>query len=144
MSLPPVAQLLPHDAPMILVDELLSFEGPLAVVEARIREGQPWVHEGRVPATFCIEYMAQAVGCYAGMNARTRGTAIKIGFLLGTRELTLDADYLYVGDRLRISAKHVFGDEKLGSFECEIRRGDERIAAATLNVFKGDLAEVLS
>lgn len=144
MSFPPVVDLLPHDLPMILVDEVLSFEGPLAVVEATIREGQPWVREGRVPATFCIEYMAQAVGCYAGLNARSRGNEVKIGFLLGTRELTLEADYLYVGDRLTVSAKHVFGDEKLGSFECEIRRGDERMATATLNVFRGDLGEVLS
>jgi predicted hotdog family 3-hydroxylacyl-ACP dehydratase len=129
---------------MILVDELLSFEGPWAVVEARIRDGQAWVRDGRVPATFCIEYMAQTVGCYAGMTARSRGQDVRIGFLLGTRELTLEADYLYVGDRLTISAKHVFGDEKLGSFECEIRRDDERIATATLNVFRGELSEVLT
>lgn len=129
---------------MILLDALVSFEGTTAVAEARIREGQPWVHEGRVPATFCIEYMAQAVGCYAGMTARERGQPVRIGFLLGTRELTLDAECLYVGDRLTISARHVFGDEKLGSFECEIQRGDERIASATLNVFRGDLSEVLA
>jgi predicted hotdog family 3-hydroxylacyl-ACP dehydratase len=129
---------------MILVDELVSFDGSTAIVEARIREGQPWVQGGRVPATFCIEYMAQAVGCFAGMTARSRSQDVRIGFLLGTRELTLAAESLYVGDRLTISAKHVFGDEKLGSFECEIRRGDERVATATLNVFRGELDEVLA
>lgn len=144
MSLPPVRDLLPHDPPMILVDELISFEPTGVLVRARIREGQPWAREGRVSPTFCIEYMAQAVGCYAGMTARARGQDVRIGFLLGTRELTLEADSLYVGDLLTISAKHVFGDEKLGSFECEIHRGDERVATATLNVFRGDLDEVVS
>ena len=59
MSFPPVSELLPHDAPMILVDELVEFDGTTAVVLARVRQGQPWVQDGRVPATFCIEYMAQ-------------------------------------------------------------------------------------
>lgn len=143
MSFPQVSELLPQDPPMIVIDELVSYNEATVDVVAQIRAGQPWVQAGRVPATFCIEYMAQTIGCLAGMKAREEGRKLKIGFLLGTRELTLNVDYLYVGDQLRIHAKHVFGDEKLGSFSCELRRGDELVATATLNVFAGNLDEVL-
>lgn len=141
MSFPPVADLLPQDPPMIVVDELVAFDGTRAIVRATVREGQAWVVDGRVRTTFCIEYMAQAVGCNAGMRARALGRKIRVGFLLGSRELTLATDWLYVGDEIVISARHVFGDEKLGSFECELRRGDELVAAGTLNVFAGELSE---
>lgn len=141
MSFPSVGELLPQDPPMIVIDELVEYDGTTAVAHARVREGQAWVQEGKVATTFCVEYMAQTVGCNAGMQAQKLGRKIKVGFLLGTRELTLSTDFLYVGDLLTIRAKHVFGNEKLGSFECELCRGDELIATATLNVFAGELEE---
>ena len=60
--------------------------------------------------------MAQTVGAYAGCARAGPGSPSSIGYLLGTRELSLGVDAFDVGDELVIEARHVWGDEQLGSF----------------------------
>jgi predicted hotdog family 3-hydroxylacyl-ACP dehydratase len=134
---PPVAELLPHSPPMILVDELVLVEGPRTVCRVTLRPDSPFAEGGRVPAAAAIEYMAQTVGVYAGLRARGHGEPPRIGYLLGTRDMTLELDSFAVGDELLVEAVHVWGDEALGSFDCAVRRGGETVAVATLNVYQG-------
>ncbi len=137
MTLPPVAELLPHAPPMILIDEVVeAAEGRIAA-RVTLRPASPFVEDGRVPAIVAIEYMAQTIGAYAGLRARAAGGAPKIGFLLGTRELALEVDAFAVGDELRIEALHVWGDEQIGSFRCEVLRAGRTLASALVNVYEG-------
>lgn len=137
MTLPPVAELLPHAAPMILIDEVVeAAEGRIAA-RLTLRPTSPFVEDDRVPALVAIEYMAQTIGAYAGLRARAAGGAPKIGFLLGTRELTLEVDAFAVGDELRIEARHVWGDDQIGSFQCEVLRAGRTLASALVNVYEG-------
>ncbi len=138
MTFPSPAELLPQEPPMVLIDEVSTWRAATVVCRSRVRSGQPYVVSGRASALVCIEYMAQAAGCNAGLAARERGDRIAVGLLLGTRELELATAKLSVGDELEIEARHVFGDEKLGSFECKVTRDGEVIARAILNVFAAD------
>ncbi len=138
MSLPPVAELLPHAPPMVLIDELVEAAEGRVAARVTLRPDSPFVEDGRVPAIVAIEYMAQTIGAYAGLRARAAGGPPRIGFLLGTRELSLDVDAFAVGDELTIEARHVFGDEQLGSFQCELRRAGQTLASALVNVYEGD------
>jgi predicted hotdog family 3-hydroxylacyl-ACP dehydratase len=138
MTFPPIAELLPHAAPMILVDEVVeAAEGRIAA-RVTLRPTSPFAEDDRVPAIVAIEYMAQTIGAYAGLRARAAGGAPKIGFLLGTRELTLEVDAFDVGDELRVEARHVWGDERIGSFQCEVLRAGRTLASALVNVYEGD------
>ncbi len=138
MSLPPVAELLPHGPPMILIDEVVeAAEGRIAA-RVTLRPGSMFVEGDRVPAIVAIEYMAQTIGAYAGLRARATGHPPRIGFLLGTRELTLEVDAFAVGDELRIEARHVWGDERIGSFQCEVLRAGRTLASALVNVYEGN------
>lgn len=123
---------------MVLIDAVESWRASTVVCRAKVRSGQPYVVSGRASALVCLEYMAQAAGCNAGLAARERGDRIAVGLLLGTRELELGATKLSVGDDLRVEARHVFGDQRLGSFECEVSREGQVIARAVLNVFAAD------
>ena len=136
MSLPSLAEILPHAPPMILLDELLEFRPGRARCAVRLGPGSPLVEGGRVRALVCIEYMAQAVAAYAGMVSRAAGRPPRIGFLLGTRELRLSTPFLCEGDSLIVDVEHVFGDDQIGSFRCRVLRGEETVAEATLSVYQ--------
>jgi predicted hotdog family 3-hydroxylacyl-ACP dehydratase len=130
---PPVAELVPHDAPMILVDELVEWSPTRARVRARVRRGGPFVTQGRLPATILLEYMAQAIAVADGMGARITGRT-DIGLLLGIRELDLAVAEVEVGDELDIHVEQRFADTKLASYDCEVRREGRRLAGGTVNV----------
>ena len=138
MTLPPVTELLPHGGAMVLIDEVLEASEGGIVARVTLRPTSLFVHGDQVPAIVAIEYMAQTIGAYAGLRARAAGGPPRIGFLLGTRELTLDVDAFAVGDELTIEASHVFGDDQVGSFQCEVRRAGRTLASALVNVYEGD------
>jgi predicted hotdog family 3-hydroxylacyl-ACP dehydratase len=123
---------------MVLIDEVLEAAEDRVVARVTLRATSPFVEDGRVPAIVAIEYMAQTIGAFAGLRARAAGGSPRIGFLLGTREMALEVDAFAVGDELTIEARHVFGDERLGSFRCEVRCGGSTLASAQLNVYEGD------
>src|SRR5438552_53932 len=138
-TFPPLAELLPHSPPMILLDTVVDRDERSIACAVRVRPDMPFARDGHVPALLAIEYMAQAVAAYAGLLARDEGRPIRIGYLLGTRELTLDVERFDVGDELIVRARHVWGDATLGTFDCDIDRAGTRSAAATLNVYAGKL-----
>jgi predicted hotdog family 3-hydroxylacyl-ACP dehydratase len=123
---------------MVLLDEVVEADGPRVLCRVTIRPDAPFAEAGRVPGVIALEYMAQAIGVYAGLRARGRGRPPRIGYLLGTRELTLEVDAFDAGDVLLVEASHVWGDEQLGSFDCAVRRAGATVAAATINVYQGE------
>ena len=140
-SFPPVAEVVPHKPPMLLLDQVLSYETDRVTCEVRIGPETPFLEDGLVPAVVGIEYMAQAVAAYAGLTAREQGKGAKIGFLLGCRELTLRTDGFAPGERLVVEARRTWGDADIGSFACKIDRGGEVVAQGVLKVYQGPLPE---
>jgi predicted hotdog family 3-hydroxylacyl-ACP dehydratase len=119
----------------VLLDEVVEADDVRVVCRVVIREGAPFVEGGTVPAVIVLEYMAQAIGVQAGLRARDAGEAPRVGFLLGTRDLSLPPGGFEVGDDLLVEAVRIFGDESIGSFECTVRRRGVPVAAGTLNVY---------
>src|SRR5262249_45676371 len=109
--------------------------------EVQIREGGLFVEEGGVPAVVGIEYMAQSVAVFAGLSARADGKGVRIGLLLGCRDLQLSTDTFPVGDTLTVDAHRTWGESDLGPFTCKVRRAGETLASGTLTVYQGPLPE---
>ncbi|HEX4909534.1 MAG TPA: 3-hydroxylacyl-ACP dehydratase, partial [Permianibacter sp.] len=81
-----MAELLPHAGDMILLDAVLSCDDEQIVVTATPHADTILVDDkGVLPAWTGIEYMAQAIACFAGVHERVHGRPPKVGFLLGTR-----------------------------------------------------------
>lgn len=133
----PVAELLPHRPPMVLLDEALSFEADGATCAVEVREGAPFVEDGRLPAVVFMEHMAQAVAAFAGHSARERGEAPSSGYVVGARELNLHVAHARVGDRLVVAVRRLAGNARLGHYRGEVRRGDELLADGELSIFHG-------
>lgn len=135
---PPVATLLPHRGPALLIDAVLA-ETPDGIrVAAHITPAHPYFVPGRgVPAWVGIELMAQAIAARAGLTAERTHTAPGSGMLLGTRRYHTQRAYFPEGARLEISARREFSDESgVVACACEITCGGETLSAATIIVMK--------
>jgi predicted hotdog family 3-hydroxylacyl-ACP dehydratase len=138
MEIPAVCALLPHSGPMVLLDRVVAVDEESLSAEVTIKLGDMFCDSAGVGAWVGIEYMAQAIGAYAGYVARLCGAPIRLGFLLGTRRYDCNRPRFSVGSVLRVSVKRTFqGENGLASFECEIEDVAHGPAAkATLTVFQ--------
>ena len=84
-DIPPLKQLLPHDHPMILIDNIVACREHGLTATVTIHERSPFVETDGVPSWIGIEYMGQAIAAYAGLRARRDGVPVRIGFLVGSR-----------------------------------------------------------
>ena len=116
---------------------MLEYDLEWIAVELCVPADSPFHVDGGVPAYVGVEYMAQAVACWAGCHARGRGEPPPIGFLLGTRRYEAHWDRLPVGSLLRIEACcELMGDNGLGLFACRLLVGDAVVATASVSVFE--------
>jgi predicted hotdog family 3-hydroxylacyl-ACP dehydratase len=127
---------------MLLLDDVVAWDGARVECRVVIRNDSPFVERGRVAPTLAIEYMAQCVAAYVGLEAYERGEPISIGYLVGAREISLEADAFWVGDELRVEAAPVWGGETIGSFQCRIDRAGSQVATGALNVYRGKVREL--
>jgi len=122
---------------MVLLDRVISADEESLCAEVTIRSDTLFCSAGGVGAWIGIEYMAQAIGAWAGYAARLRGEPPKLGFLLGTRRYDSRRPIFVLGSKLRVYVHRVFQNENgLGSFECAIDDEEGRVATATVTVFQ--------
>lgn len=136
-NFPPIAELIPHTGPMILLDRVTAFDEDSLSAELVVRAGL-FGDDKAVPAWAGIEYMAQTIAAYAGMKARLAGEPIRLGYLLGTRRYSGNVAEFKVGTLLTVRVDKIMQDEKLGAFECRIA-GEGIEISANLNVYQPPL-----
>ena len=137
MSIPDIRLLLPHSGPMVLLDRVIRADEDSLCAEVRIRPDSLFCAQGGVGAWVGLEYMAQAIGAYAGYTARLRGEPVKIGFLLGTRRYECTRPLFTVGSLLKVCVKRVVQiDNGLASFDCHIDDDHGPLANANVTVFQ--------
>jgi predicted hotdog family 3-hydroxylacyl-ACP dehydratase len=137
MTMPDIRSLVPHAGPMVLLDRVISVDEDSLLAEVVIRSDSLFWNADGVGAWVGIEYMAQAIGAWAGYTAQLRGEPVKLGFLLGTRRYECSRPIFISGSVLRVHIQRVFQDENgLGSFECYIDDEEGRIATAAVSVFQ--------
>ena len=136
MEMPDIRSLVPHSGTMVLLDRVISADENSLCAEVTIRPGSLFYSAG-VGAWVGLEYMAQAIGAYAGYRARLRGEPIKIGFLLGTRRYESRRPFFPNGTVLQIRIKRAWESEDgLASFDCHIDGDNGEIASASVTVFQ--------
>ena len=143
------ASCLPHSAPMVLIDEVLNVDMENQIVKTSVK-----IHDNKIffdkeingiSPLVGIEFMAQTIGCYAYYKAGK--TIPKIGFLLGTRQYENKLEKFENGKTYILTAREIYGDNELVSFECLIyNEGEDEnpenyIAKATINAFQPKDAE---
>lgn len=142
MSQAEVAALLPHQPPMLLLDDALDCDADGARAAATPGPDHLFATAEGVPVHVGIELMAQTCGLWAGTQAMRDGGRVRLGYLLGTRRFSARTDWFRFGERLEISARLVFRDQGMGVFDCKILdTGGEVLAEAQLSVYQPDSEE---
>lgn len=138
------SQCLPHSESMVLIDKLIDVDMKKQIVKTSVTIHKDKIFFDKdingVSPLVGIEFMAQTIGCYAFYKAKM--SIPKIGFLLGARLYENSLEKFENGKTYIITAREVYGDSELVSFECLIYNegedGDESkyIAKATINAFQ--------
>lgn len=137
----PIAALLPHKAPMILLDRVIGMDRQSLEAAVRVAAGRPFFEEGRgMPAHVALEWMAQACGAWAGAQALDAGAKIKLGLLLGTRNFRAARAWLEEGRMFTVQASLNYMDNEIGVFDCSVTdmASGAEVAVAQLTVYQSD------
>lgn len=140
MTFPPLAELVPHRPPMLLLDALTAVEDTAVAARATIRDGAPFVEQGRASALLAVEFFAQAVAALFAYKARGGDTPFS-GVLLGVRDLELDVAHLHSGDVLDVACHETWASGPVAQYHCTLHRGPRRLASGSITVLRGDLAQ---
>ena len=146
----PALPYVPHEAPMLLIDEIESCDTNRIVARVMLGEEYLFAQNGQVPAWVGIELMAQSCAAWSGFNAEQEhlrapsvsenksDTVVPIGYLLGTRNYWTNGSAFNMGCTLFIHAECLLqSSEGLGSFDCHIYdENQELLAQARLSVFQ--------
>ena len=135
-----VADILPHDGAMVLLDNVLEYDQQSLVAAVTVRNDGMFGDGKTIPAWIGIEYMAQTVAAHGGMMCHLAGKPINLGFLLGTRRYTCNISEFTVGMHLTVKVERLIEDQGLGVFTCQIL-GDGIDISAKLTVYQPDKAE---
>ena len=137
-------KILPHDRPMILVDDIkeINLDEKYLIAEVKITGDKVFFDKtiNGVPYLSGIEYMAQTIGCYAYYRAQR--TEPKLGFLLGTRSYKSNIEKFENNKTYTVKVSEIYGDSELVSFECLIYNEDkDECASAVINAYQPENAE---
>lgn len=136
-----VADLVPHSGKMSLLSRVVDYGEGWLMSEIDITAESMFADDHGVPAWIGLEYMAQTIAAYAGLQERIKGGAPKIGFLLGSRNYSANTDYFTRGQTIRVRTElEMVAANGLNVFNC-VLEGNETRATAVVNVFQPDDAE---
>lgn len=141
------ADYLPHKTPMVLLEQVIAVNDDS--VHCRVTTAQhgvlaPFLNaQGELPAWFGIEIMAQTVGVWSGWQAKRAGSElIQPGMLLGGRGWHAIQPLFPADATLDITMRLLMRDDRMGSFEGEIRHGEQLLASGRLNTYQPNEEEL--
>jgi predicted hotdog family 3-hydroxylacyl-ACP dehydratase len=127
---PHIAELVPHAAPMLLLDRVVEHDAQHTVCIAEPSDAALFADSGgRVPSWIAIETIAQCAAAHGGIAARARGERPQPGLLLGTRRMDLHVAEFDPHQALRVTARHHRGESALVAFDGEIHSPDGTLLA---------------
>lgn len=136
-----VADLVPHSGRMSLLTSITGHGEDWLSAQVVITQDSMFADSKGVPAWVGLEYLAQAIGAFAGLQERLNGESPKLGFLLGTRKYICSTDYFLLGDQLELKViRNMQAENGLSAFECHLQ-ANSYTATASLNVFQPEDAE---
>ncbi len=136
-----VTELVPHAGRMSLLSRIVEYDEDWLLAEIDVNRESMFADDRGVPAWVGLEYMAQAIAAYAGLQERIQGGVPKIGFLLGSRNYSSSGDYFAHGHTFQVRVVlDMVADNGLNVFNCELEGNGTR-ATAMVNVFQPDDAE---
>ena len=134
-----IESVVPHEHPMILVDELLQYDEIKACCKVTINEKSNFYNQRlkNVPSFVALEYMAQSIAAFANANNKDKGEEVAIGFLVSSRKFKVFVAGFNLGAQLIISVEQLYlEDSGLAAFDCKAEQDGLLVAEAKINIFQ--------
>jgi 3-oxoacyl-[acyl-carrier-protein] synthase-1 len=133
-----MTEVLPHEGRMLLLDEILDADAEHVRCAVTIRPDSMFCDGlSGVPSWVGLEYMAQTVSTYSGVDEARAGQRPSIGLLLGSRRYQTEVSFFPIGARLMIEAHLMLRDENdLVAFDCKILAGDRVLARGDVKAYR--------
>ena len=135
---PQISQLLSHGEAIRMLDELVAWQPGRAVCAMQVRPIARFVEDQALPSYVLLEPMAQSIAACLGYEAYRSGAGARVGMVVSCREFHAHVEQTNVGDDLTFTATRQAGTDSLSRFACEVRRGRELIADATMTLVHGE------
>ncbi|MDD1782925.1 hotdog family protein [Enterovibrio sp. ZSDZ35] len=135
---PPIASLVPHRAPMLLVDELIYADKAHAHCQAIPTREHHFFDASLqgIPAWVGIELMAQTIATWAGYQDFLAGKSPAIGFLVGSRQYKATVPHFPVDKTLDIFVEEIMSDGGMSVFGCHIELNGIEVATCQLSTYE--------
>lgn len=131
-----VSNLIPHTNDMILIDEIVEYDKDSIITKAIVKDSIFCDNNG-LPAYCMLEMMAQSLGAYKGLI--NQSSSNKLAFLVGSRELSFEIDFIKQGSIILISAISSMQDANgFGIWDCVAKIDDNIVAKAIISVYNPD------
>ncbi|MBB6093397.1 putative hotdog family 3-hydroxylacyl-ACP dehydratase [Povalibacter uvarum] len=133
-----IEDVLPHEGRMLLLDELVEYGPDHVICALTVDADTQFCEVGRgVPAWVGLEYMAQTMCAYSGIDEARAGQKPSIGLLLGSRRYVAEVEWFPPGTRLSIRADLLLRDESdLVAFACTIHDGARVLARGDVKAIR--------
>ena len=136
---PAMTELVPHQPPVLALEELTSWRLGHAEGKLTIRDTNPLVKNGKIHTVMSLEYMAQCVAACLGMEAYVEGGNVRVGMVIACRKLEIFQPELLLGETYSVKADCVRGSEVASHFDGEMRSSDgELVAVCTMTLVHGE------
>ena len=91
LNIPPITQLIPQRAPMVMVDTLWEYSPTTAVVGLTILQDNIFVHKGCLSASGLIEHMAQSTALHKGYGYYLNHQPAPMGYIGAIKHIEIQA-----------------------------------------------------
>lgn len=141
-----IAPFVPHQRRMCLLDRLLEVGEEHLRAEVTPNAESLFASATGIPGWVGLEWLAQAIAAWAGVQRVVGGQEPAVGFLLGTRRYQCTQPHFTFGEPITVDIFLDFrADNGLGAFRGQLLDSDDKvIATAMLNVFQPTSDEALA
>ena len=136
-----LSTLLPHKPPMIFLDDIIdiNLENQTLTAKFTVTPDKVFFDSSinGISSIVGIEFMAQAVGCYA--YYRNKCSKPRPGLLLGSRLYNNIVDKFENGETYIVKTHEVFTDNEIVVFDCLIYdKENNEIQSSTVKTYQGE------
>jgi predicted hotdog family 3-hydroxylacyl-ACP dehydratase len=135
---PPIEKLVPHGPPIRALERLLDWAPGRATCELHVTSSMPFVEGDRLATLVTLEYMAQAVAACLGHEAYVAGGNVRVGMVIGVRQMKIMQPFIPVGTRLLVRVECIRGNEEVSTFRGETHLADMLVSTAHMTLFHGE------
>jgi predicted hotdog family 3-hydroxylacyl-ACP dehydratase len=149
---PPIDDLVPHAPPMRAIEELIDWEPGRARCRMILRahsvfaqghafaqnrvfpQNRALAPNRNVPTIATLEFLAQSVAACLGYEAFQGGGTVRVGMIVGVRQMDFFVPFMNVGDELILDVSRIRGTEDVSTFVGEARIADTLVSRAHMTL----------